>query len=151
MFWHPFSDRYNIDDPGIRFSQIAGGWALQTLATAGLGELFSTSRLAPDIAATFSEGRYTSTVLETDMTVYRYSGGVSQPIGRFLTNAETVNQISSSAAASIALRLPVGATAETLNTFVIPAGTRIFTGGVSGGATTALQIFIKDASVLIPR
>jgi hypothetical protein len=83
------------------------------------------------------------------MIAYRYSGGVSGEVGRFLTDANTVKQISSAAAASIALRLPVGATAETLNTFIIPAGTRVFTGGVSGGATTAMQIFIKNASVLI--
>jgi RHS repeat-associated protein len=148
-FWDPFSSYYDLNHAGVSFSYTVGGPALQTLATAGLGNLFAAGRLSPEIAATFSEGQYTSTVLETPMTAYRYSGGVSGSIGRFLTTAETVNQISSPAAASIALRLPVGATAETLNTFIIPAGTRVFTGSVSGGATTALQIFIKDASVLI--
>ena len=44
----------------------------------------------------------------------------------------------------------MGATAETLNVFTIPAGTRIFIGGVEGGADTATQIFIEDISVLIP-
>ena len=84
------------------------------------------------------------------LTAYRYSGGVSAASGRFLTTAGTVAQISSPAAANIAPRLPVGATAETLNTFTIPAGTRIFVGGVKGGADTATQIFIENPSVLIP-
>jgi len=106
--------------------------------------------LSPEIAATFPGGEYTSTVLQESMTAYRYSGGVSEATGRFLTTTDTVNQISSPAAASIALRLPVGATAETLNTFTIPAGTRIFTGGVAGGADTATQIFIENPGVLIP-
>jgi hypothetical protein len=88
--------------------------------------------------------------LEAPMTVYRYSSGVSPAAGRFLTTTETVSQISSPASANIALRLPVGATAETLNTFTIPAGTRIFVGGVEGGANTATQVFIENASVLIP-
>ena len=90
------------------------------------------------------------TMLQESMTAYRYSGGASGATGRFLTTADTVGQISSPAAASIALRLPVGATAETLNTFTIPAGTRIFTGGVAGGADTATQIFIQNPGVLIP-
>jgi hypothetical protein len=85
------------------------------------------------------------------MVAYRYSGGVSGPVGRFLTTADTVSQISSPVSASIALALPEGATAATLNTFIIPAGTRIFTGGVAGGADSATQIFLQNASVLIPR
>lgn len=111
--------------------------------------LSSASTLSPNIAATFSGGQYTSIVLDEDMIAYRYSGGVSQPIGSFLTTADTVSQISSPVSASIALNLPEGATAETLNTFTIPAGTRIFLGGVAGGADTATQIFIQDPSVLI--
>jgi hypothetical protein len=47
-------------------------------------------------------------------------------------------------------RLPVGATASELNSFIIPAGTRILSGGVAGGADTATQIFIEDTSVFIP-
>ena len=120
-----------------------------TLAGVG-GMVKSGAGLTPEIANTFSGGKYTSTVLREPMTAYRYSGGVSGATGRFLTTADTVSQISSPAAASIALKLPVGATAETLNTFTIPAGTRIFTGGVAGGADTATQIFIKNPGVLIP-
>jgi hypothetical protein len=55
------------------------------------------------------------------------------------TTAETAVQISSPAAASIALRLPAGATAETLNTFIIPTGTRVFVGGVEGGASESTR------------
>ena len=40
--------------------------------------------LPSDIAATFSGGNYTSTVLQQEMTAYRYSGGISQqPAGQF--------------------------------------------------------------------
>ena len=106
--------------------------------------------LSPEIGATFSGGQYTSTVLEESMTAYRYSGGVSGATGKFLTTADTVSQISSPAAASIALNLPPGATAETLKAFTIPAGTRIFTGGIAGGADTATQIFMENPGVLIP-
>jgi hypothetical protein len=67
-----------------------------------------------------------------------------------LTNADTVAQISSPQSASIALKLPAYNTAQELNTFVIPAGTRIYYGGVAGGADTATQIFIQDSTVLIP-
>jgi hypothetical protein len=126
---------------------LSGGIA--GLARSSIGSV-AAKGLAPEIVATFQGGKYTSTVLRESMTAYRYSGGVSSAGGRFLTTADTVTQISSPAAASIVLRLPVGATAETLNTFTIPAGTRIFTGGVAGGADTATQIFIEDPSVLVP-
>jgi len=44
----------------------------------------------------------------------------------------------------------VAPTAGQLRGFVIPAGTRIYYGGVAGGADTATQIFVDDASLLIP-
>jgi hypothetical protein len=121
----------------------AGNVAGLALTAVGAGQLVNAGRnaiagtLSSEIAGTFAGGSYTSTVLQAPMTAYRYSGGVSAATGRFSTTAETVSQISSPAAASIALRLPVGATAQTLNTFTVPAGTRIFTGGVAGGADTA--------------
>ena len=76
---------------------------------------------------------------------------VDEAVGRFLTTADNVSQISSPVSASIALNRPANATAETLNAFVIPARTTIFTGGVAGGADTAVQSFIRDSSVLIPK
>jgi RHS repeat-associated protein len=106
--------------------------------------------LGNQVARTFAGANYGSRILSSPMQAYRYSGGVSRAAGNFLTDAATVEQISSPAAASIALRLPPGATAETLNAFTIPAGSRIFFGGVAGGADTATQIFILDKGVLIP-
>ena len=120
-------------------------------AAAAVTAATEASTLEPEIAGTFSGGAYTSEVLQEPITAYRYSGGASQPAGSFLTTADTVSQISSPQAASTALNLPATATAETLNTFTIPAGTRIFTGGVAGGADTATQIYIRDPSVLIPQ
>jgi len=115
-----------------------------------LSPLVAETTLPANVAATFSGGQYALTILQEEMVAYRYSGGVSAPVGNFLTTADTVSQISSPVSASIALRLPVGATAETLNAFRIPAGTQIFTGGVAGGADTATQIFIQNPSVVIP-
>ena len=124
----------------------AAAVALKSLGLAAKGA----ATLSSEIAATFAGGKYTSTILQAPLTAYRYSGGVSAATGRFLTTGNTAAQISSPAAASIALRLPLGATAETLSTFTIPAGTRVFMGGVEGGASTATQIFIENPSVLIP-
>ena len=112
--------------------------------------LTTETTLSSDIAATFSGGKYATTVLQEDMLAYRYSGGVSESVGRFLTTGGTVNQISSPVSASLALNLPEGATAAQLNRFIIPTGTRIFTGRVAGGADSATQIFIRDSRVLIP-
>ncbi len=78
---------------------------------ATLNSMAAETILPANIAATFSGGRYASTVLQNNMTAYRYSGGVSGPVGSFLTTGETISQISSPVSASIALRLPVGATA----------------------------------------
>ncbi len=89
----------------------------------GVGE--EAGALSSEIAATFSGGRYTSRVLAEDMTAFRYSA-TGTP-GRFLTTAETVNQISSPVLASIALNLPAANTAEILTTYTIPAGTTVFT------------------------
>jgi len=46
------------------------------------------------------------------------------------------------------LKLPEGATAETLNRFTIQKGTEIFVGRIKGGPPGATQVFIKDPSVL---
>ena len=105
-------------------------------------------RLSDDIARTFAGGRYHAKVLEQDVIAYRYSGGVSGGPGRFLTTRQTVSRIESPAAAQRALSLPPGATAQQLNSFVIPKGTTIYYGRVASGGETATQIFIQDASVL---
>jgi len=141
---------------GLQEMGVPRGWAngidagISIVGTAGIGIAQQAATTLPsEVASTFSDAKYTSTVLEEPMTAYRYSGGVSAPEGRFLTTADTVSQIHSPVSASVALNLPAGATAETFNTFTIPAGTRIFTGGVAGGADTATQIFIRDPSILI--
>jgi hypothetical protein len=106
--------------------------------------------LTDDIARTFAGGRYHSRVLQQDVVAYRYSGGTSGARGRFLTTSQTVEKIGSPVTAQRALNLPVGATAEQLNAFVIPRGTTIYYGRVAGGGERATQIFIQDASILRP-
>ncbi|MEI8288180.1 MAG: RHS repeat-associated core domain-containing protein [Verrucomicrobiota bacterium] len=138
-----------INDP-MMLGPAGGAVEGEMAALRGLGALAAETTLPANIASTFSRGAYTSTILQEDMIAYRYSGGMSRPTGQFLTTADTVSQISSPVSASIALNLPAGATAQTLNTFTIPAGTRIFSGSVAGGADTATQIFIQNPSVLIP-
>jgi len=106
--------------------------------------------LGPVVRATFTRGTIQSIILKRPMLAFRYtSEGVSEA-GSFLTTADTVAQISSPQSASIALKLPAYNTAEQLNEFVIPAGTRIYYGGVAGGADIATQIFVDDATVLVP-
>jgi RHS repeat-associated protein len=59
-FFDPFSGLYNANDPGLGFSRVVGGAAVQTLATAGIGEMLSATRAA--VAATetgdFFDGAY---------------------------------------------------------------------------------------------
>lgn len=43
-FWDPFSCHYDLNHAGVSFSYTVGGPALQTLATAGLGELLAAAR-----------------------------------------------------------------------------------------------------------
>jgi hypothetical protein len=69
--------------------------------------------------------------------------------GSYLTTADTVTQISSPNAASIALALPEGNTAATLSRFTIPAGTRVWTGGIANGADSATQVYVLNPDVLI--
>jgi hypothetical protein len=104
--------------------------------------------LTSDISQSFTKGEYIAAVLQEDMVVYRYSGGISSPAGRWLTTADTVAQINSPAAAQKILNLPAGATATQLNSWVIPKGTTVYYGGVAGGGKAARQVFIQDSSVL---
>ena len=45
-FWDPFRCHYNLNHAGVSFSYTVGGPAIQTLATAGLGELIAAARTA---------------------------------------------------------------------------------------------------------
>ncbi len=107
-------------------------------------------RLTGDVGKQWKQEDAESTRIYIDQLsrLNRYSGGVSSPTGKFLTTRQTVRQIASPEAAQRALNLPPGATAEQLNTLLIPRGTTIYYGRVSGGGETATQIFIRDPSVL---
>ncbi|QPJ61245.1 MAG: hypothetical protein G3M70_04820 [Candidatus Nitronauta litoralis] len=94
------------------------------------------------------EGTIKRRVLENDTDAFRFSGGVSDPKGRFLTTRQTLRQIDSPQDAQRVLQLPEGATADTLNKFTIPKDTEIFVGRVKGGPSGATQVFIKDPRVL---
>ncbi|HOX04744.1 MAG TPA: hypothetical protein P5555_21325 [Candidatus Paceibacterota bacterium] len=143
----------------IRWSA-AGGVVGRTVGTAvktarqaaryGHAAVKSGATLPADIAATFRGGNYSSHVLQSDVVAYRFSGGVSDPAGRFLTTQQTVRWIAAPEEAIRALNLPPGATAQQLNAFIIPKGTQIFYGRVEGGAQRATQIFIQDRGILIP-
>jgi hypothetical protein len=106
--------------------------------------------LGPSVRETFTPGTIQSMILKKSLLAFRYTSDGMEAAGSFLTTADTVAQISSRQSASIALRLPAYNTAEQLNAFVIPAGTRIYYGGVARGADVATQIFIDDPTVLIP-
>ena len=105
--------------------------------------------LGPAIRVTFTRGTIQSTVLRKPMIVSRYWGGESRMYGSYLTTADTVTQISSPNAASIALALPEGNTAATLSRFTIPTGTRVWTGGIANGADSATQVYVLNPDVLI--
>jgi hypothetical protein len=81
---------------------------------------------------------------------FRYSGGVSNALGRFLTDAPTISRIRAFGdAAKDPLNLPAGATATQLNAYIVPRGTTIYAGGIEGGASYAQQIFVNDPSILV--
>lgn len=106
--------------------------------------------LPADIAASFRGGNYGSRVLQSDVEAFRFSSGISAPEGRFLTTRQTATGIATPQEAIQTLNLPAGATAEQLNTFIIPGGTRIFYGRVEGGSARAGQIFIENPNALRP-
>jgi RHS repeat-associated protein len=105
--------------------------------------------LGPAVRATFAQGTIQSTVLQRPMTVFRFWGGRSPQISPYFTTADTVTQISSPEAARIALNLPGSNLATQLDGFVIPAGTRIYYGGIAGGADTATQVYIMNPEVVM--
>ena len=132
-----------------------------TLGSAGVGAIKArmaarATRLVPkgggladDIVRTFRDRAYKTRVLQSNVRAYRYSGGVSPAKGSWLTTRQTVSQIATPANAQKLLNLPSGATAETLNTFVIPKGTTLYMGRVAGGGAKATQVFIENPNLLI--
>lgn len=82
--------------------------------------------------------------LDKDLVVYRYSGGIANPRGRWLTTeklSDPVNQ----------LALPPGSTAKNVTQWVIPKGTEVLMGTVApkfGRPGLAPQIYLPDPSIL---
>jgi RHS repeat-associated protein len=149
--WSSISSFFNEGWPGSSGSVWGSLAAIAPfLGPVGQADTLTAEALSPEIASTFANGEYTVTTLSEPMIAFRFSGGTSPAVGNFLTDADTVAQISSPVSASIALNLPATNSAETLNTFLIPAGSTIYTGGVAGGADTATQIYIQNSSLLMP-
>jgi hypothetical protein len=106
------------------------------------------AELSNDVASTFA-GSVHKVTLTSDVQAFRYSGGVSEASGRFLTTANTVARYGMGEGARAGLNLPAGATAEHLTEWIIPKGTTIYAGRIAGGAADAVQVFVKDPSVLV--
>jgi RHS repeat-associated protein len=130
----------------------AGYGAVKARIAARSTRLISqTGGLSDDIANTFRNASYKTRVLKNNVTAYRYSGGKSLARGRWLTTRQTVGRINTKGLnVAKELALPKGATAENLTTFTIPKGAKIYTGRIAGGGLKATQIFIENASLLIP-
>ena len=82
--------------------------------------------------------------LEDDLVVYRYSGGVANPRGRWVTTEQLSDPVNQ-------LALPPGSTAENVTKWVIPKGTEVFQGTVApnfGRQGGAAQIYIPDPNLL---
>lgn len=82
--------------------------------------------------------------LQDDLVVYRYSGGVANPRGRWVTTEQLSDPVNQ-------LALPPGSTAENVTKWVIPKGTEVFKGTVApnfGKQGGAAQIYLPDPSVL---
>ena len=124
-----------------------GGGAPRVGNSQGLRASSFNKRLDGVPVETF-KGAIKSRVLKSDTDAFRFSGGVSDPKGRFLTTRQTLRQIDSPQDAQRVLQLPEGATATTLNKFTIPKGTKVFVGRVKGAPPRATQVFIKDSGVL---
>jgi hypothetical protein len=83
------------------------------------------------------------------LEAYRYSTEIEQTAGRWLTVAPTVRLINSlGISPGDALALPTSNTAQVLTKYRIPADTEFIVGMVRNGAAWAIQIYIKDPSVL---
>ena len=87
------------------------------------------------------------TVLEKDMTVYRYHGGSSSPNSYWYTPNQTSNPASD-------LALPQGNTYQHMDTYTVPKGTTVLEGTVApnfGQPGGGYQFYIPDPTVLIKK
>lgn len=96
----------------------------------------SIARLPDDLAGTFAGGRYTSRLLDKDITLYR-AGTADRPLGQFFSKDIPISGIQTRIDKAILPVWPGGAKAP-IDTFFkvrIPAGTTIHTGriGSQGG------------------
>ena len=85
------------------------------------------------------------TVLEQDVTVYRYHGGSSQGTSYWYTPNQTSNPAAD-------LALPQGNTYQYMDTFTIPKGTTILEGTVApnfGQPGRGYQFYVPNPSVVI--
>ena len=93
----------------------------------GLGKVAKVGKVASlgdDVAQTFKGGQVAATTLQQDLTLLRYSGGGSQPVGQFWTRTA----YSSPGRAQQYLALPPGNTATTVTSIRVPSGTTIYQG-----------------------
>ncbi len=113
------------------------------ILSAGRALLGLNKPLPSAIARTFQDGAYKVTTLTQDFQVQRVFGGGADAIGRFLTPVAPRAE-----AAVRALQLPAQNAATHVADILIPAGTKIYTGIVSGSTTNAIQIFVNNAEAL---
>lgn len=151
--WLP---RYHLAVPRSRSIARGGGLADNVLEALGApvaryGAVDS-GPLASQIAANFSGGRYTERFLETDTIFYRVHGGKAGVFGREGTFVSPYQQKGGlQSQIDLGLRPEWGNTASNMTPIFVPAGTRIFDGGVSsqGGAWVggAPQVFLPKGTM----
>jgi len=96
----------------------------------------------------FTDDVFTSFVTKEKMTVYRVWGGNAKEGGRWFFSSSTKPLLTTSNDAIINLKLYNNA-ATKISTFEIPAGTRIYVGGIKGGHTGAVQIYTESRAIKI--
>ncbi|WP_320196889.1 RHS repeat-associated core domain-containing protein (plasmid) [Agrobacterium rosae] len=102
-------------------------------------------------AATFRSGSYTERVLEEPLVVYRAYGGDAGPVGQYMTSVRPAGPTQS--ILDSALNPAWGNSATQVNSFTLPAGTRIFDGFVgeqliNGGAGS---LYGGGSQIFVPR
>ena len=120
---------------------------------AGARTTATSTGITEGVAQTFKDGIYSTTTLQEDLVLTRYSGGRSQPIGQFWTRTT----YSSPGRAQQYLALPPENTAVNTTTIRVPAGTTVYEGkaaaqkawGENGGGN---QVFIPyvDPAWIVP-
>lgn len=111
--------------------------------SAGRALLGGNKPLSSAIARTYQDGAYKVTTLTQDLRVQRVFGEGADAVGRFLTPIAP-----RAAVAREALQLPAQNAATHVADILIPAGTKIYTGIVSGSSTNAIQIFVNNKEAL---